>query len=165
MTGLLGSRWLSWSPATPQGWPQGGRPVGPSSCLSLGGYSDHRLEKWQVAPGEVFRLFPPQYQLWHLLPFPLRHVSLSHTVAWDGEQRKGVAPTYRVARVPITLAAVCQPPAAEGVGWAGQTALSFHWGCWHQAEQRSPGQKPWSLPEHLPDGAALSFGEPSCWQK
>lgn len=39
----------------------------------------------------------------------------------------------------------CQQSAAEGVGWAGQTALSFHWVLapgWAEVT----GQKLWALP-------------------
>lgn len=63
--------------------------------------------------------------------------------SWDGG-RESVAPTYRVAHVPITLGATkSQQSAAEGVGCVAQIALSFHCGCWHQVSRghwdRSPG--------------------------
>lgn len=85
-------------------------------------------------------------------------------------QRRGVTPIYRVACVPLLVLRVCQQPIAEGVscgggqGWVGRTALNFHCGCWHQAEQRSLGQRPWSFSEQLPDWAALRhLGSPFKW--
>lgn len=137
--------------------------MGPRSCLSLGGYSDHRLEKWQVAPGGALsRLFPPQFQQYHLLPFPLPaalaplwHVSLSDTVAWDGERQRV---SHQLTGWPVfpslllpSLSAVCR--GGCGLGRANCPELPLgagtRLGRGHRTEALGP-----------PAGADLSLGSP-----
>lgn len=164
-----GGQWLWWSPSTPQGWPEVDSPGVPSSCLSLGGpvTSNRRLGGKCPWWGVSNRLFPPLVPA--VAPAALLFAcSLRASVLCQLESHGGLRSEAEKGCHTNLQGGMCSTPGAlESVSnlqqrvWAvgrarlGRTnCLELPLWCWHQAELKSLGQKPWPFPEHLPEGAA-----------